>query len=168
MSFSSHTLWSRRRLMRRRRRRQVLRRGWSRHCSGVCSRRLPRWRTGSRLCTGCLSNHRPCDLCPGDVLHGLSGEHHQPILEDASTSPTLCMSLIVRCKLHRRSTDPTPEHAGAWAEAAGAGLRERGWPQAGALPQAGAWPEASSPADAPGAACHRSRKATDQGTCTNV
>lgn len=46
-----------------------------------------------------------------------------------------------------------------------AGLWARGWRQAAVLPRAGAWPEASSRAGAPGAAGHRSRRATDQDTC---
>ena len=57
--------------MRHRRRRQVLRWGWSRHCSGVCSRGLPRWRTGSRLCSGCLSPQHIMMLI-ADVVYEVS------------------------------------------------------------------------------------------------
>ena len=62
---------------------------------------------------------------------------------------------------------PTPGRAGAWAEAAAEGLRGREQQQAEVMPQAGAWPGVSSPATAPGAACHHSHRATGQDTCTD-
>ena len=62
----------------------------------------------------------------------------------------------------------TPWLACAGAAAAGEGVQGRWGQQAVALQLAGPWLEASSRAGAPGAACHRSRTATSQGTCAQA